>query len=147
MDQLLEPLAEDLQSIGSTDGMQPLSLEALQPTLRRIEEQAMSLLREVVLLRKMMTNETNSLFSAQQDEQLEQVQSPVPTSIRLTRQEQRIVALVCTGAHNSEIALALGVAKATIHKHIQHIFRKCQAHTRTEMLYKLGWLEQCRTKR
>jgi DNA-binding NarL/FixJ family response regulator len=42
----------------------------------------------------------------------------------LTHREQQVVALVCLGYRNYEIAQTLGIAPETVKTHLQHIFDK-----------------------
>lgn len=42
----------------------------------------------------------------------------------LTHREQQVVALVCLGNRNYEIAQTLGIAPETVKTHLQHIFDK-----------------------
>jgi ATP/maltotriose-dependent transcriptional regulator MalT len=42
----------------------------------------------------------------------------------LSHREQQVVALVCLGYRNYEIAQALGIAPETVKSHLQHIFDK-----------------------
>jgi ATP/maltotriose-dependent transcriptional regulator MalT len=42
----------------------------------------------------------------------------------LTHREQQVVALVCLGYRNYEIAQSLGIAPETVKTHLQHIFDK-----------------------
>jgi LuxR family maltose regulon positive regulatory protein len=42
----------------------------------------------------------------------------------LTHREQQVVALICLGYRNYEIAQSLGIAPETVKTHLQHIFDK-----------------------
>jgi ATP/maltotriose-dependent transcriptional regulator MalT len=42
----------------------------------------------------------------------------------LSRREQQVVALICLGSRNYEIAQTLGIAPETVKTHLQHIFDK-----------------------
>lgn len=49
----------------------------------------------------------------------------------LTRREREIVARVARGQANAQIALELGIAKATVAKHLEHAYRKLGVSSRT----------------
>ncbi len=51
----------------------------------------------------------------------------------LTIRERQVVALVCMGYRNYEIASILGVGYPTIQTHLQNIFRKFGIHSRNEI--------------
>ncbi len=51
----------------------------------------------------------------------------------LTIRERQVVALVCMGHRNYEIASILGVENSTIQTHLQNIFRKFDLRSRTEI--------------
>jgi DNA-binding CsgD family transcriptional regulator len=51
----------------------------------------------------------------------------------LTVRERQLVALVCMGYRNYEIATILGVAYPTIQTHLQKIFRKFSLRSRNEI--------------
>lgn len=53
----------------------------------------------------------------------------------LSRREQEVLALIRQGQRNREIAHKLRISEATVHKHIQHIFEKLNAHSRAEALF------------
>lgn len=63
---------------------------------------------------------------------------PEDTAIRkqwfsLTIRERQVVALVCMGHRNYEIASILGVENSTIESHLQNVFRKFGLRGRTEI--------------
>lgn len=63
---------------------------------------------------------------------------PINLSVRkrwfsLSIREREVVALVCMGYGNNEIAAMLGVGYGTIQTHIQNIFRKFGLHSRGEL--------------
>ena len=51
----------------------------------------------------------------------------------LTIRERQVVALVCMGHRNYEIASILGVENSTIQTHVQNIFRKFDLRSRGEI--------------
>ena len=53
----------------------------------------------------------------------------------LTEREQEILNLMRLGRKNREIAVELGIAESTVHKHVQNIFEKLHARNRTEAIY------------
>jgi DNA-binding CsgD family transcriptional regulator len=59
----------------------------------------------------------------------------------LSRREQEVLTLVGCGLKNSEIALQLGLAESTVHKHMQNIFEKLQARNRVEAISRAKLLE------
>jgi DNA-binding CsgD family transcriptional regulator len=50
---------------------------------------------------------------------------------RLTTRERQILEYVANGKENDEIALILGIARATVAKHLEHIYRKLGVPNRT----------------
>lgn len=54
----------------------------------------------------------------------------------LSQREKEILALVRQGQRNREIARGLRISEATVHKHLQNIFEKLNAHTRAEAIYR-----------
>lgn len=53
----------------------------------------------------------------------------------LSRREQEVLALIRQGQRNREIARALRISEATVHKHVQNIFEKLNARNRAEALF------------
>jgi DNA-binding CsgD family transcriptional regulator len=51
----------------------------------------------------------------------------------LSEREQEVLALVCLGQRNYEIAAALGIAHETVKTHLQHIFRKFGLRSKKEL--------------
>jgi DNA-binding NarL/FixJ family response regulator len=49
----------------------------------------------------------------------------------LTRRELEILEQVASGATNAEVASVLGVASATVKKHLEKIYERLNVHTRT----------------
>ena len=56
----------------------------------------------------------------------------VPRAALLTSREQEVLALVRSGRTNKEIASDLSIAPTTVRKHLENIFDKLGASTRTE---------------
>jgi ATP/maltotriose-dependent transcriptional regulator MalT len=55
----------------------------------------------------------------------------------LTHREQQVVALVCLGYRNYEIAQTLGIAPETVKTHLQHIFDKLHLRGSKELRFAL----------
>lgn len=53
----------------------------------------------------------------------------------LTEREKQILDLIRLGRRDREIARELCIAESTVHKHIQNIFEKLHAHSRSEAIY------------
>jgi len=51
----------------------------------------------------------------------------------LSHREQQVVALVCLGSRNYEIAQALGIAPETVKTHLQHIYDKLHLRSSKEL--------------
>jgi len=51
---------------------------------------------------------------------------------RLTPRELDVLRLLVSGSTNAEIAVALVIGRRTVTTHVEHIFSKLEAHTRTE---------------
>ena len=78
-------------------------------------------------------NQTNEKFTPQELEIF-----PADPAVRkqwfsLTIRERQVVALVCLGYRNYEIASMLGVGYPTIQTHLQNIFRKFGLRSRQEI--------------
>ena len=54
-----------------------------------------------------------------------------PDQFGLTRREREVVDLVASGATNTQVATALGIAPATVRKHLEHAYEKLDVSTRT----------------
>jgi DNA-binding CsgD family transcriptional regulator len=50
---------------------------------------------------------------------------------KLTTREQQILEQVALGKENDEIAMKLGIASATVAKHLEHVYRKLGVPNRT----------------
>ena len=55
----------------------------------------------------------------------------------LTRREREIVGSLAENLSNKENAVRLGVSTATVHAHLDHLFRKLGVHKRLEAVAKL----------
>lgn len=60
----------------------------------------------------------------------------LPASLTLT--ERRVLQLVATGASNADIAADLYVSVATVHKHLEHAYRKLGVHSRMAAVVAFG---------
>jgi DNA-binding CsgD family transcriptional regulator len=61
----------------------------------------------------------------------------------LSERESEVLGLVAEGRTNVEIATALSIAPGTVKKHLDHIYEKLGARSRTEAVVKsLGFGEQ-----
>ena len=63
----------------------------------------------------------------------------LPTGIpqerrELTWRERQIVVLASAGISAPEIGCRLGISPHTVRNHLKNIYRKCDAHNRTEIL-------------
>jgi DNA-binding CsgD family transcriptional regulator len=65
---------------------------------------------------------------------------PNPHTYRLTRQEQRLLALLLLGHHKKTAADAMGVSVNTISFHLKNLYGKLGVHSKTEAVVK-GLLE------
>ncbi len=60
----------------------------------------------------------------------------VPALSLLSPAEQRVMRCAASGLHDKEIAATLGIAKDTVHAHLQHIFRKLDVRKRRAAVQK-----------
>ncbi|HEY0752640.1 MAG TPA: response regulator transcription factor [Ktedonobacteraceae bacterium] len=56
-------------------------------------------------------------------------------NLPLTTREREVLNLIRQGQRNREIAHELRIAESTVHKHVQNIFEKLNARSRTEALF------------
>jgi len=54
----------------------------------------------------------------------------------LSAREEEILSALCRQFTNKEIASTLGLASATVHAHLDHVFKKMGVHDRTEAMMK-----------
>jgi DNA-binding CsgD family transcriptional regulator len=66
--------------------------------------------------------------------------SPAGRRYRLTRQEQRVLALLLQGHHKKTAADAMGVSVNTVSFHLKNVYCKLGVHSKTEAVVK-GLLE------
>jgi DNA-binding NarL/FixJ family response regulator len=59
---------------------------------------------------------------------------PSEVSEKLTPRERQVFELVCQGMRSREIAQQLGIAEATIYKHVQNILEKLHVKSRTQAI-------------
>lgn len=59
-----------------------------------------------------------------------------PDSVRLTRRERQVAALVSSGRTNRQIGRVLGISEKTTEVHLQHVMAKLDARNRAEVA---GW--------
>jgi DNA-binding CsgD family transcriptional regulator len=52
----------------------------------------------------------------------------------LTSREAQVLSLVRRGVSNGEIALALGISRRTVEKHLEHVYRKLGVAGRYEAI-------------
>ena len=55
------------------------------------------------------------------------------STIPLTPREREVVREVAFGLRNAEVAERLQMRPGTVHKHLEHIFRKLRVRSRTEL--------------
>ena len=65
---------------------------------------------------------------------------PDRNTYRLTRQEQRLLALLLQGHHKKTAADAMGVSVNTVSFHLKNVYSKLGVHSKTEAVVK-GLLE------
>jgi ATP/maltotriose-dependent transcriptional regulator MalT len=65
---------------------------------------------------------------------LERAAEPGPTPFGLTRREQEVLALVCDGATNRQIARSLTISERTAGVHVSNILAKLHARNRAEAI-------------
>lgn len=74
--------------------------------------------------------------------------SPSPTTRMpcepLSKREQEVLRYVAAGCSNREIAAQLVIERATVKKHLEHIFLKLDVHNRTSAIARARALELIR---
>ena len=63
---------------------------------------------------------------------------------KLSPRERQVLELAACGRENEAIALELGIAPATVAKHLEHVYRKLGVQNRTAAAALLGAAESCR---
>lgn len=77
---------------------------------------------------------TDSLFSQIIEHALKSGKvKKMPSSVKMTRREQDVIALIADGKSNKEIAIALNIAVHTVKSHVHNILEKLSLHTRLEL--------------
>lgn len=59
------------------------------------------------------------------------------TDERLSSRERAVLACLCEGMANKEIAMALGISPRTVQKHLQRVYQHLGAQTRTEAIVRI----------
>ena len=85
------------------------------------------------LLEELEGNRTNEKTTSQEFEIFPEDAAVRKQWFSLTIRERQVVALVCMGHRNYEIASILGVENSTIQTHLQNIFRKFDLRSRAEI--------------
>ena len=85
------------------------------------------------LLEELEGNRTNEKTTSQEFEIFPEDEAVRKQWFSLTIRERQVVALVCMGHRNYEIASILGVENSTIQTHLQNIFRKFGLRSRSEV--------------
>lgn len=61
--------------------------------------------------------------------------STVKLSKKLTKQEVRIINMVCQGSKNNEVANNLNISTHTVNTHINNVYRKTHSHNRIQLMH------------
>lgn len=62
----------------------------------------------------------------------------VAVQFELTAREAEVLALLMDGLDNAGIAQYLSISRPTVNTHIQHIYTKCDVHSRSELAMRVG---------
>src|ERR1017187_4916464 len=77
---------------------------------------------------------TGSLFSQIIDHAINGSKpSAIEESVRLTKREKQVIALIADGSSNKEIALKLHLSTFTVKSHVHNILEKLALHTRVQI--------------
>ena len=76
---------------------------------------------------------THSLFTHVIELALTRRKGPVKDSVRMTKREREIIALIADGLSNKEIAHRLGIATYTVKSHVHNILEKLALHSRLQI--------------
>jgi len=85
------------------------------------------------LLEELERNRTDEKTTSQEFEIFPEDAAVRKQWFSLTIRERQVVALVCMGHRNYEIASILGVENSTIQTHLQNVFRKFDLRSRGEI--------------
>jgi DNA-binding CsgD family transcriptional regulator len=88
---------------------------------------------ELLELEELAGDQTNEKITSQEFEIFPEDPAVRKQWFSLTIRERQVVALVCMGHRNYEIASILGVENSTIQTHLQSIFRKFGLRSRGEI--------------
>jgi len=124
---LLPPWLQQLfKKKRGTDG-RAFASEVDAPELVQLDTQSAKLLEELE------GNQTNEKTTSHEFEIFPEDPAVRKQWFSLTIRERQVVALVCMGHRNYEIASILGVENSTIQTHLQKIFRKFGLRSRGEI--------------
>lgn len=76
---------------------------------------------------------TSELFSQIVKRRVTDATPAIPQSVRMTKREKEIVALIAAGLSNKDIAHRLNIATYTVKSHVHSILEKLALHTRLEI--------------
>ncbi len=76
---------------------------------------------------------TGSLFSHVIEHALKKKKGNVTNTVRMTKREREIIALIVDGLSNKEIAQQLNIATHTVKSHVHNIMEKLALHTRLQI--------------
>lgn len=105
-------------------------------TMLRHKDQAPFSEDELNLLRRLhpfMEYSLGSVYLPQRSNERDRLSQ----TFELTARELDVLEFVLTGANNKIMARDLNVSVATVKTHLQHIYRKCDVASRTELLAKV----------
>lgn len=88
---------------------------------------------QIIVLEETGENQTNEKAASQEFEIFPEDPAARKQWFSLTIRERQVVALVCMGHRNYEIASILGVGYSTIQTHLQNIFQKFGLRSRREI--------------
>lgn len=75
-------------------------------------------------------------FLSQREKRVPRAVRVVPADEKLTRRESEVLKYLGLGSKNREIAKAMGISLKTVEAHVQSLFLKLKARTRTEAVLK-----------
>lgn len=76
---------------------------------------------------------TGSLFSHVVEYALKQKKAGLTRTVRMTKREREIIALIAQGLSNKQIAQRLNIATYTVKSHVHNIMEKLALHTRLQI--------------